>query len=328
MVAIILFMLSLSADSDSTLLVNTYPGSLYSVLCDGSAEQVSPVEVSGASWPLVNEHGYTLGRSTDGQREKTVLLDIRSRQVTRVKIELPNLAHSGGDLTHDGNLAYLNAPETAIIVVNIFAGAASVVVETEMAGAVSPPAWSSDGSALAYYFAEPNAVSDDAFSIRVSRRMGDNWDHITISPPSMLGMRSPGRARAPVWSPNDQCILFDARYQESERGHQLYAVDVDGGNLRRINDEGILCSVSQRSGGFVTCQRGDTVALLNVETDEKTPLPLPAEARAVKASPNGQYWAFWMDNAIWLAAKSEPTNVHKVMNVDPMFDAAGFFWLE
>ncbi|MCL4217949.1 MAG: PD40 domain-containing protein, partial [Candidatus Hydrogenedentes bacterium] len=314
MTALLLFMLSLSADSDATLLVNTYPGSLYSVLCDGSAEQVSPVEVSDASWPLVSEHGYALGRSTDGQREETVLLDIRSRQVTRVKIELPSLAHGGGDLTHDGNLAYLNAAETAIIVVNIFTGEASVVVETELAGALSPPAWSSDGSALACYIAEPNAVPDDAFRIRVCRKLGDNWDHITISPPSMLGMRSPGRARAPVWSPNGECIVFSARYQESERGHQLYAVDVDGGNLRRINDEGASCSISQGCGGMVTCHKGDSVALLNVETGEETPLQLPVEARAVKGTTNGQYWAFWMDNAIWVAAKSGPTNVHKVVN--------------
>lgn len=92
------------------------------------------------------------------------------------------------------------------------------------------PAWSPDGTQIAF----ASARNGDDYEIYVIHANGreTNGDR----PKQLTRPRQGGKSRlSPAWSPDGKHIAFSAGGWDSPR-HDIYVMDVNGGNIRRITD--------------------------------------------------------------------------------------------
>lgn len=107
----------------------------------------------------------------------------------------------------------------------------AVLFKISTKGAViSPAALSPDGSKIAYYSGPPDAWMTDGFSLMLSNVSSSSNEPMSIAGPSLWTRLSPIRPDPPIWAPDGQSILFEARYS-ADVFKTWYVVSVDGKRL-------------------------------------------------------------------------------------------------
>jgi hypothetical protein len=201
---------------DQVLVIDPQPGpsAVYRAVVSGEAASAEPL-FDGAKirWLVCNARGDALACVWQDDRWQLRLLDIQTGVSVSVPWDTELLpSEVNGDLSPNGRtLCFVIYPRTmdeAIAVLDLTTGEIETVTIGNGPGTLSPPSWSPIGQAIAYYHGDRNANSDDSFSVRISARTQDEWVHTTVAPASMLGMRSPARQRAPVWSRNGECVVL------------------------------------------------------------------------------------------------------------------------
>jgi hypothetical protein len=73
------------------------------------------------------------------------------------------------------------------------------------------PAWSPDGTRLAFYFGPPGAEASDGFMLMLLDVNNPGTRPVSLTPPSVGYAMNPSRP-APIWSPDGKFIIFEACY--------------------------------------------------------------------------------------------------------------------
>jgi hypothetical protein len=320
---------------DQVLVIDPQPGpsAVYRAVATGNAVSVELL-FDGAKmrWLVYNARGDALGCVYLDERWRLRLLDLRTGSDVSPTWDMePIPSELQGELSPDGQTVCFvqnrHTSDEAIGVLDMATGEIEAVTVGNGPGTLSPPSWSPNGRAIAYYYGYRNATSDDGYSVWTSARTQDEWVHTTVAPASLLGMRSPARRRAPVWSRNGKCVVLEARYREDERGHHVYAVDRDGGNLQSLEDLIGPCQAFAHSGGLVWGQAQDGLVGLDVETGTTVTLPLETAAAGPKFSPGGRFVVYWRDATVWLAETWNMSAPRKILSSDPMIHGDDYFWV-
>jgi Tol biopolymer transport system component len=202
-------------------------------------------------------------------------------------------------------------------------------------GKVSPPAWSPDGTSIAYYFAESPDVMHDGYRIGVSRKTGGTWGHQAITPPSEPAERTCLRHFAPTWSSDGSVIVFEGRYEESEDGPQTYMVRVGEQQVTRVG--GYPAGASPAPGGVVYAEMAADAAqngsfdtaiwLLNTATGKSRKISQKKLTAFPRLSPDMQ-WLAYSDSSgsVYVTALSNSTP-RKVVDTGSGVAVSTFYWL-
>jgi Tol biopolymer transport system component len=124
---------------------------------------------------------------------------------------------------HDGT--------SRLVITELIENRTEELYDVLMDGVVSVPAWSPDGTKIAFYHGPRGAMVYDGFSLVLLDLAEEDVRQATLAPPSLWTRLSPARTDPPSWSPDGGSILFEARYQADEPPGGCYMVSVDGERL-------------------------------------------------------------------------------------------------
>jgi Tol biopolymer transport system component len=158
---------------------------------------------------------------------------------------------------------------------------------TDRLGVLTGPEISPDGASIAFMRWTPSA---DQYQIWIMERDGSNPRRVFS-----------GTGWDPTWSPDGQQILLAS---DMEGSTQLYTVDLDGTNLRRVSDLPAIRGRSDWSSqGFITTYSGESwrreVFIMNADgSGLRQVSPSGGNSQGPSFSPDGGWLAFtaYFDN--------------------------------
>lgn len=180
----------------------------------------------------------------------------------------------------------------------------------------STPAWSPDGTQIAFAMRPARATSEEESDIYVMARDGKAARRLT---------RNPGDDSHPHWSADGKRIFFnsaratpDPKADWGRQWHDIYSMAADGSDVRRHTDCRMVCtypvpspdgrSIAHRkiidapglSWGLDTGPRNSEVFVTSIDG-----------SRSVNISNNGAYdgWPMWSPSGRWLVFSSNRDKV-------------------
>lgn len=199
-------------------------------------------------------------------------------------------------------------------------------------GVISVPAWSPQSDAIAFYFVEPNALLNDAFTLNLVV-FGDSKPQVKqlVRPSNQTGLTA-ARTQPPRWSPDGSHILFLANYEtENVIRSYAYVVNRDGSGLKRV--EGGVWSADGKDlwlarrtelpfGHFVLSKYS---LVVQKPIDIDLPFELPKSVAGGRWKPDGQLFAFITnDNELTFIDLTDK----RKFKVADFVEGADLIWLE
>jgi Tol biopolymer transport system component len=158
---------------------------------------------------------------------------------------------SEGSFSPDGTKVVFTRIDQGLFVVDAKGGTPRLIARSFMAWWLGSPAWSPDGSRIAYTVYEEGGPEGDRYDIWTVHPDGTN-------PRQLLGGCGGGRCRGLAWSPDGSRLVFDMSpfecFTACSEG-AIGIVDADGSGLHRINDDGLWPSWSP-DGSRIAFTRG------------------------------------------------------------------------
>ena len=279
-------------------------------------------------WITVNERGQALCARRSGTTTEVLFLETTDPSVDPVTItglDLPTDVE--GALSPDGRTLCVRRKRgevNTIEVIDLASGEVERVFEAE--GPLSPPSWSSDGMAIAYYFGPPEALINDGFEVGVSVRDDDKWKHTAVADPSKLCHRSPSRTRAPGWAYGGRAIIFEARYKDDEIGPQAYLVNIDGTGLTWLAAGGV--QATDYAGKHIVCARPEEgIFLRHADTGEERQISLQKGAYAPRVSADGTFVAYSDSDGKIFVMESDGSRLRLAMSTGRGVPTWRFSWV-
>jgi len=305
-------------------------GKAYSVTICGKETQArdlfGPAKVK---WISLNASGQAacLFESRKDKRGalRMVRLDDTSDGAAREVPEVPD--DPRGALSPDGRRLCHRVTEGNTVTIRILhlnSGQSEDVFAIE--GLISPVSWSPDGKKIAYYFVPEEEFTDDSYRVSVSGRVGDQWKHKIVAGPSKACMRSAMRDLPPVWGPDGKVIVFEARYQDEERGAQTYLVRIDGTGLVRIAGHNSGPSSSPFHGGIAFSDSRQGVFVYNPNTRKKTKVLDKAGVFYPKFSKNGTLLAYSDSDGVIYVTNADGSSPREIMDTGYPVATRRFHW--
>jgi len=299
----------------------------------GIGEEVVVRDLFGSAkvnWLIPNSSGQAVCSASFRTQTVVLKLDTLASRTGPVIIEpskVPTIVE--GDLSPDGTKLCFRLIEHGKGVLRVFdlaGGDTETIVAAD--GPVSPPAWSLDGNAVAYYLGTRASPMDDSFSVVVSEKVDERWQHVVVGPPSKLCHRDlKTREFGPMWGPLGENVVFEARYQESEVGPQSYIAARGGGRLTRIGD--IYSTPGSFPGHTVVTYavRGKGVFSYDCRHRKVAALLPQKNVYFPRLSPDKELVAYSDSDGILCVARIDGSEPRKIMDMGTKVAFGKFRWL-
>ncbi len=169
---------------------------------------------------------------------------------------------------------------------------------TRMAGAESEPAWSPDGTKIAYAGSSSNGGDQDIYVVNVD---GTNVVNLTPNTPMSIDL-------SPAWSPDGKTIAYASIAPVG--GSHIYIMNADGSGRRRLDGgatlnarhptwspDGASIAWSRSIQGSTT---GMDIVIANLAGVERSVLALPGDQVDAAWSADGRHFAYSeMVGGVW-----------------------------
>jgi len=169
---------------------------------------------------------------------------------------------------------------------------------TRMAGTESEPAWSPDGTKIAYSGSVTNGSDQDIFVVNVD---GSNVVNLTPNTPLSIDL-------SPAWSPDGKTIAYASIAPVG--GSHIYIMNADGSGRRRLDGgatlnarhptwspDGASIAWSRSVQGSTT---GMDIVIANLAGQEQSVLALPGDQVDAAWSADGRHFAYSeMVGGVW-----------------------------
>ncbi len=169
---------------------------------------------------------------------------------------------------------------------------------TRMAGAESEPAWSPDGTKIAYAGSSSNGGDQDIYVVNVD---GTNVVNLTPNTPMSIDL-------SPAWSPDGKTIAYASIAPVG--GSHIYIMNADGSGRRRL-DQGATLNARHPTwspdGASIAWSRsiqgsttGMDIVIANLAGVEQSVLALPGDQVDAAWSADGRHFAYSeMVGGVW-----------------------------
>ncbi len=256
---------------------------------------VGSSEALGA--PILTEGGRLIGMTgslgaTDGSERIALPSNELAEAITTANAQVPTeLADWEWDEnasgTLEGRIAFASGRHGSLDLFVMNADGSDQRRLTYAPGHETEPAWSPDGSKIAFMAQEEG---------------DDNWDIFVmdVDGSDLLQLTRHGRNdTSPTWSPDGRTIAFGS---SRENAWQIYLIDVDGTNVRALTDKAVQSSYPSWSPGGMRIAYHATpnaemtrdIQVINVQGGQPQRLTThTAEEWLPEWSPDGQKIAFW-----------------------------------
>ena len=283
-------------------------------------------------WLISNRFGRAVCCIEFGAGTAIVKLDALGGGAGPVIIDsskLPTVVE--GDLSPDGTALCFRAlrgdEKGKVHVLRFEDGEVEAVTESVLP--VSPPTWSSDGSAIAYYLGTAESLGDDSYRVAISERSEEGWKEAIVAPPSKRWNHGLCFRRfPPEWGPDGKSVILGARYREEENGPHSYIVAIDGSGLTRIGDDCYATPGSFPGHEVVTyAVREKGIYAFNCRTHSSKLLFPHKDAHSPRLSPDKELVAYCDSHATVFVANSDGSNRRRIVQLRTMMIYNRFRWL-
>jgi len=165
---------------------------------------------------------------------------------------------TGGSLSPDGSKVVFARADDGLYVVGAAGGTPQLIAKSYLAWWLESPAWSPDGSRIAYmvYLEGGRPPTYEIWTVNP-----DGTDPRLLVDLGECG--GGGCSGDLVWSPDGSTLAFNSRGGSPTWTHAIYVVHADGSGLHRMNDDGRQPSWSPDGSRIAFYQEGElfTMAL-------------------------------------------------------------------
>jgi TolB protein len=226
----------LSADRRTIIYINYAAGSLRAMAADGSGDRslIKPQqrncgEITRASWSPADESIMVVECRAEDRPDRLLVIKldgtvIRELRTDARRVEDPTISPDGRTVAYWAD-DDTDGPNGGSIYTLAMDGSSEPVRLTDRrAGSDADPAWSPDGSMIAFRRRGPN----DNFDVYVMRSDGSDVRPVATGP---------AVEEKPAWSPDGrELMIISNRDASGEPGesYDVYVLDVDGGTPRPL----------------------------------------------------------------------------------------------
>ena len=314
-------------DQQTVYLLSTSPG----------GEPIRKELINDADLFNINRSGYFTMR--DGSHGNEVWY--KGRIDSSFNVTKQPLPHAG-ILSEDGKrIAWnhseglgSNASKSELTIEEYVGNESKVIRKVSVDGFIPAFSFSPNSGLLAYFSGPPDAVVIDGFSLMLIDLNNPEKQPLEIAPPSLRTRPlNPNRSN-PLWSPNGELILFEARYKndESLRGSH-YIVSIDGRTLEpspggKWDQEGKYINRLERVGDYGSGEYMVIETDVSSNTEKKYPITIGSSSVSLTSlSPSGQKIAYVVNKEIFVYDTTKKTTISYGVSQNSAFIGREFFWI-